>query len=221
VRAAPDSPTPVVRANDWPTNGDLIADVARIHLDVDDLTLDATHGRGVWWQRWRPARLVTNDAHVPGADVAADFRRLPFAAGTFDVVAYDPPYCAQGGRKTSTVPDYNARYGRPSAPMSAAGTQQLVCDGLTEVARVVRPRGVLLVKCADYVWSGSYWPGTHHTLCHALDLGLELVDRFEHIGPLGPQPPRARQLHARRNVSTLFVLRAPARANCVQVRSWR
>lgn len=49
--------------------------------------------------------------------------------------------------------------------------------------------------------------GTHYTLTHALELGLVLVDRFEHIGRPRPQSQK-RQVHARRNLSTQLVLRA-------------
>lgn len=53
------------------------------------------------------------------------------------------------------------------------------------------------------VLAADTWPSLHD----ACDAGFELVDRFEHVGRPGPQPPRDRQLHARRNHSTLFVFR--------------
>jgi hypothetical protein len=78
-----------------------------------------------------------------------------------------------------------------------------------------RPNGVVLVKCKDYIWSGRLFPGTHHTLVHAIELGFTLEDRLEHLSGTGPQPKTnpdgsARgQFHARRNLSTLLVLRKP------------
>ena len=87
--------------------------------------------------------------------------------------------------------------------------QDQINDGLTEMVRVVKPGGIVLVKCQDYVSSGRLWLGTHHTLTHALRLGCECVDRLEHHGEPRPQPPGRRVLHARRNLSTLFVLRTP------------
>lgn len=208
----------VLGADTWATNGDLIADVARLHLTDDMVTLDATYGRGIWWQQWRPHRLHTLDL-VTDAEVRGDFRCLPFADDTFDLVAYDPPYAAHGGRATSTTKDYNERYGRHLAPMSAAGTQQLIDDGLTEALRVTRPGGLVLVKCASYVWSGKLWPGRQLTASHAFAAGAAIVDEFTHVGRIRPQPPRTRadgqpvrQHHARQNTSTLYVLRAPKAA---------
>lgn len=207
--------SPVLGADTWATNAALIADVARLHLHPDMVALDATYGRGIWWQQWRPHRLHTIDLTTT-AQARADFRRLPFADDLFDLVAYDPPYAAHGGRATSTTKDYNERYGRHLAPMSAEGTQQLVNDGLTEALRVTRPDGLILAKCASYVWSGRLWPGRQLTAAHALELGATIVDEFTHVGRVRPQPQRTRadgepvrQHHARQNTSTLYVLRAP------------
>jgi hypothetical protein len=80
-------------------------------------------------------------------------------------------------------------------------------EGLAEVARVVKPRGYILMKNQDYVSSGRVWWGTFRTAEHAASIGLELVDRFEHLAGVRPQPAGRRQVHARRNLSTLFVFR--------------
>lgn len=212
------SPSPVLAAGTWPTNAALIGDVARLYLSDDDRVLDPTYGRGLWWSDWRPADLTAHDGDPTKSPTgeAVDFRHLPYDDGTFDAAAYDPPYVCVGGRKTTTIADHHDRYGLTDAPTSPAALQsEVINPGLSEVARVVRPKGLILVKCQDYISSGRLWIGTHHTLTHALGLGLEVVDRLEHVSGVRPQPttnrdgsPR-RQVHARRNLSTLFVLRRP------------
>lgn len=198
--------TPVLAATTWNSNAELIEDCARLgYLRAEWRTLDGTYGRGIWWKNWRPDELVTHDIALDGVD----FRRLPEADEFFDAIAFDPPYVSVGGRKTTTIPDFHDRFGLTDAPTSPAGVQQLINDGLDEMYRVLRRRGILLVKNQDYVSSGKLWPGTHYTLTHALSLGLELVDRLEHIGSPRPQPAHVRQVHARRNLSTLFVFRRP------------
>lgn len=197
---------PVLAAHAWPTNAHLIADVAHLgYLTDTDRVIDPTYGRGIWWQRWRPADLTAHDIRADGID----FRDLPHPSGRFDAAAYDPPYVCVGGRRTTTVPDLHDRYGLTDAPNTPAELQQLIADGLTEVVRVVKPGGVVLVKCQDYVSSGRLWAGTHHTLTHALALGCALADRLEHLGGTRPQPAGRRQVHARRNLSTLLVIRTP------------
>lgn len=206
---------PVLAASAWPTNADLIADVARLgYLEPGDRVLDPTHGLGVWWKRWRPAQLVAHDLDPAKApDGPADFRHLPYRSGCFDAATYDPPYVCVGGRRTTTLPDLHDRYGLTGAPATPAELQRLIDAGLAELVRVVKPRGLVLVKCQDYVSSGRLWPGTHHTLAHAFDLGCELVDRLEHLAGVRPQPPGRRQVHARRNLSTLLVLRTPKKGH--------
>lgn len=194
--------TVIKAAYSWPTNADLIFDVARLgYIKQDDLVLDPTYGRGIWWQKFRPDKLVTHDIALDGVD----FRNLPYPPGLFDVVAYDPPYVSVGGRKTTSMPDFQRRYGMTDAPTSPAALQRLINDGLTEVMRVVKPKGYIACKSQDYVSSGKLWIGTHWTLSHAVNIGLTCVDRFEHIAGVRPQPPGRRQVHARRNLSTLFI----------------
>jgi hypothetical protein len=209
---------PVLAAKAWHTNGDLVADVARLgYLRPDDRVLDPTFGRGVWWKRWRPEGLVTHDLKIDGVD----FRALPHDDASFDAVAFDPPYVSTGGRSSSGMGDMYDRFGIDAAPRTPALLQEMIDAGLEECVRVCRPyaprghaNGIILVKCQDYISSGRLWAGTHRTLSHALDLELELVDRFERTQP-NPRPQPAnrvngkptQQVHARRNLSTLFVLR--------------
>lgn len=219
-----DQAAPVLAATAWPTNAHLIADCARLGYLLDtDHVLDPTHGRGTWWQQWRPTHLTTHHRAVDGTD----FRELPYPDHTFDAIAYDPPYVCPGGRKTSTIPAMHDRYGMNEgghadpAFRTPAELQQIIDDGLTEMVRLVKPRrtkktgGIILAKCTNYIWSGHLWEGVDHTRAHAHALGCDVVDRLEMLGGPGPQPtmnpdgsPR-RQVHARRNLSTLLVLRAP------------
>lgn len=192
---------PVLAASSWNTNADLILECVRLgYLRADLPTLDATYGKGIWWQKWRPDELVTNDIDKErsDADHNEDFRQMSFASGIFPQIAYDPPYAATGGKKTSTVPDMINRFGRDLAPMSAQGTQDLINDGLTEMYRLATPRkrgagqhpgGIVLVKMMPYVWSGALWEGDVLTRNHAVELGFEVLTKFIHVGSPGPQDP--------------------------------
>lgn len=220
----------VLAAHRWPSNAELIVDLLELgYLSNSQRILDPTYGQGVWWKAWRPKGLVHSDITTDGID----FRALPYEDGSFDVVAFDPPYVSVGGRETSTIKDFFTRYGLGPAPETPAALQELMNAGLTEACRVVRVNGLVLVKCADYISSGRLWNGTYEIQKHALErLRMRQVDRFEFIGDPRPQPPRTRkcapcdgkeglacdacggrgrvpskQQHARRNLSTLFVFK--------------
>lgn len=206
---SPSNTSPVLAASAWKTNAHLIADVARLgYLRKEWLTLDPTAGRMGWWKLWRPDNLVTHDIRLDGVD----FRALPHEDNTFDAVAFDPPYVAVGGHKTSSLGDFHDRFGLTETGHGTGNpdpkaVQALINDGLTDCARVTKPRGFLLVKCQDYISSGKLWPGTHLTVTHGLSMGLNYYDRLEHYGCVRAQPSGRRQVHARRNLSTLLVFR--------------
>ena len=193
----------VKAATEWMTNGHLIADCYRLnYLRDTDHVLDPTYGQGRWWKVWRPGKLTWHNRDLDGTD----FRSLQYLDGTFDAIGYDPPYVCVGGRTTTGISDMHNAYGMADAPRTPALLQDLINDGLTEMHRLVKSTGIVVVKCQDYISSGRLWVGTHHTLTHAIALGFEPVDRLEHVSGLRPQPPGRRQVHARRNLSTLFVL---------------
>lgn len=183
------------------TNGPLIAAAAQLWIRPDDIVVDVTYGHGNFWTDYRPLRLVAHDLIRDGVD----FRDLPEDDASVDVVVFDPPYIAQGGRETSTTPEFLARYGLVDVPKTSPELVAYINAGITEAHRVLRRGGRLFVKCMDYVNSGRLVLGRHEVVRHALSLELEQVDEFIHYSGCGPQPPGRRQLHSRRAHTFLCV----------------
>jgi len=213
----------ILEAQAWENNSDLIQAVFHMHVwpkkwahkpdgsgpDV----MDVTYGKGKWWD-WLLAvspgfTFTSHDFKHDGVD----FTNLPEADESMDVIAFDPDYVAPGGRDTSTIPDFNERYGLNDPYESPASLQAHINQGLSECARVLRPQGILMAKCSTYISSGKPWLGEYHTIGHGLDCGLVVEDIFVHISGTGPQParPGSRQQHARSNSSRLIVFRKPGR----------
>jgi tRNA G10 N-methylase Trm11 len=201
---------PIKAAQQWRNNAELIADVASLYIRPTDKVIDPTYGRGLWWSIYRPSNLVIHDLYTLDG---VDFRKLPYKDNEFDCSAYDPPYVSVGGKQTSTLgvkvnggSDYHDRYGLINAPTTPAGLQELINEGLTECNRVTKR--YVFIKVQDYVSSGNLWNGTYLTQKYAIEeLGMTQIDRFEMVGSIRPQPPGRRQVHARRNLSTLFVFK--------------
>lgn len=186
-------------------NGPLIAAAAQLWLNDNDRVLDMTYGRGRFWTEYRPDYMCTNDID-PETDAFhhEDFRKLSFAGGSFDVVVYDPPYILRGGDPTtSTVEDFNARYGLERF-QTMDELRLLILDGLREAIRVTSDR--LLVKCTDQISSGRFVGNHHWIVGRCLERGLEQVDEFVHYSGTGPGSWE-RQLHSRRAHSFLCIFR--------------
>lgn len=184
----------------WTTNGELIGDVRRLGY-LDGHVLDATYGLGRFWTEWQPEHdgLYGTDLDPTKArDCCADFTRLPFRDNSFDSVVFDPPYRLNGTPDQAFDDGYGiATYTRWQDRMT------LIIDGAVECARVTRNH--LLVKCQDQVSSGQVRWQTDDITTAVTATGFRKKDRFDLVTPQRPQPAGRKQVHARRNHSTLLV----------------
>lgn len=188
----------VYAATQWPTNAHMIKDCARLgYLRRDWLTLDPTYGLGNFWTEWRPdvGKFIYDDKYTLDG---ADFRHMHWNDGFFDAVVYDPPYKLNG-----TPSPEERRYG-VEVPTRWQDRILLMQQGQKECARVLKPGGILLSKCMDQVVSGKVRWQTDIMTMQAKADGLVKIDRLDFMTNPRPQP-HARQMHARRNYSTMLV----------------
>lgn len=71
-------------------------------------------------------------------DLVADFRNIPFADNSFDLVVFDPPHLIHAGANSWLV----KKYGK----LNKDTWQQDLKQGFDECMRVLKPNGVLLFK---------------------------------------------------------------------------
>ena len=120
------------------------------------LILDATVNSGRFWRgSSRPVvGLDIDPQHRP--DVCADNTAMPFGAGTFDVVVYDPPHLPNQGRDKSK--DFTTRFGlgARSAKENGYSFAHTYPPFMAEAFRVLIKDGILLCKIADYVHNHRY-----------------------------------------------------------------
>jgi hypothetical protein len=120
------------------------------------LILDATVNGGRFWRRSvRPVvGLDLDSRHRP--TICADNAAMPFGAGVFDVVIYDPPHIPNQGRDQSK--DFNTRFGlgARSAKENGYSFSHTFPAFMAEAWRVLVQEGVLFCKITDYVHNHRY-----------------------------------------------------------------
>lgn len=168
----------------WQSNGDLIAEVARLGY-LDGTVLDATYGRGTFWKVHRPEQLLANDRDAEGLDIDTryDYREFPpdWSRG-FAAVVFDPDYKLNG---TPALGEFDARYGI-GGKVSREQRYAAILTGAAECFRVADR--YLLVKCQDQVESGRQWWMGDDVTATVGALGGRKVEEFLYLGGGRPQP---------------------------------
>lgn len=198
------------------TNADLIAAVSQLYIKDDDIVADVTYGQGVFWKKTDTKRfnLLASDLHMPilagDGCFRADFRKLPFADGSVDVVVFDPPYVHNAGDKR-VIADKHYKNAQTTEGLYNSDIMELYRQGMTEAFRVISSDGgQIWVKCKDEVEANvQRW--SHIAIYNiALTLGLCPRDLFVLMPHATIAPNRwDRQWHARKNHSFLWVFTRP------------
>jgi hypothetical protein len=191
-------------------NSDLFPAALAVYAEVGPV-VDVTYGKGVFWRkvdtsRWWP---VGSDLVIEaGTRLVADFTCLPYADRSVPTVVFDPPYMHGGATVKESI---NKRYHNDLTDHSHAAVIRRYALGTLECERVLRPGGILLVKCQDEI-VGSKQQWAHDEVKTMLELwGLEILDLFILHSEVRPAMRHDYQHHARKNHSYLWVARKRGR----------
>ena len=176
------------------------------------LILDATVNAGRFWRG--SARSVIgldlDPRHRP--TVVGDNTAMPFKAGCFDVVVYDPPHVPNQGKDRRK--DFNTRFGLVLKANARLGYNfsHLYPPFVAEAHRVLQPEGLLLCKIADYVHGHRFQWAHIEVINAAVAVGFTACDCIVKVrqGPIiSPRWKTAH--HARRHHCYWLVFRKSAK----------
>lgn len=190
-------------------NDDIFPEILRLYVAPQSTVADVTYGKGVFW------RKVPEDQYtLLATDLqdGVDCRKLPYEDGAIDCVVLDPPYMhSPGGTAHTGHTAFEEHYknngtGNRTDKKYHEAVVALYQEAAEEAHRVLRDRGVLIVKCQDEVCSNRQ-RFTHVEIIQAYEeTGFVAEDLFVVVRQNRPGVSRAvRQVHARKNHSYFLV----------------
>lgn len=203
------------------TNDELFADILRLHVPDGSTVADVTYGHGMFWKRIPEGRY-----HLLASDIrtGTDLRKLPYEDESLDCVVLDPPYMGgfyrPANRKTPVGPQYNIRYSNSGHTDCGNSTyhravREIYRQGGKEAKRVLKPKGILIVKTQDEV-SSSRQCLTHVEIINDYaGMGYYCKDLFVLVSRDRKHGKRMKkQEHARKNHSYFLVfVKNPVRSS--------
>ena len=190
-------------------NVDVFPQILNLYVAPGSTIADVTYGLGVFW------RNVPEDLYqLLPSDIAdgVDCRDLPYEDVSVDCVVLDPPYMHSPGGTAHTVhsafEDHyrNNGSGNRTEKKYHEAVLDLYIEAGKEAFRVLRERGVFVVKCQDEVCSNRQ-RFTHVEIMQEYQkIGFVAEDLFVVMRRNRPGVSRTvKQVHARKNHSYFLV----------------
>ena len=190
-------------------NADIFPQILSLYVKSGSVIADVTYGKGVFW------RNVPKDRYdLQATDLLAgiDCRDLPYKNGEIDCLVLDPPYMhSPGGTAHTAHPQFEDHYrNNSSGNQTGSKYHEAVVDLYREAGReayrVLRDRGIAIVKCQDEVCANRQ-RFTHVEIIHEYSkMGFEAEDLFVVVRNNRPCMSRViKQVHARKNHSYFLV----------------
>ena len=192
------------------TNQEIFPKILHLYVPKNSVIADVTYGRGVFW------KSVPKDYyHLLATDIkdGTDCRELPYEDMSMDCVVFDPPYMhTPGGTAHVNHQNYENYYKNNVSSSNGAkyheAVLELYFDGSRESYRVLKPKGIFIVKCQDEVCANKQRLTHVEIINELLPMGFIVEDLFVVVRLNRPGVSRLlKQVHARKNHSYFLVFR--------------
>ena len=179
------------------TNAGLLPRIFELYVPQGSRVADVTYRRGVFWQNIDRSKY---EVFATDLMTGVDFCDLPYDERSLDALILDPPYMHGGkGIKESINRCYR------NQNTSHESVIRLYAGGVLEASRVLRKKGIVIVKCQDEIESGKQRL-SHVEIIQLLELlGFEIVDQFVLVQETVPAMRHDYQKSARKNHSYAIV----------------
>ena len=199
------------------TNEYVFPEILKLHVSPGSIVADVTYGTGIFWKKVskREYKLLETDLKT-----GVDCRDLPYKDETIDCVILDPPYMEGLFRHNiehlagnGTYKAFRSTYSNGATTNGGPKYHDAVLDlyfkAGKEAARVLKKKGVFIVKCQDEV-SANKQRLTHVELINKyMKMGFYCKDLFVVVRHNKPAVSRIKkQIHARKNHSYFLVFQA-------------
>jgi hypothetical protein len=195
-------------------NEDLFPRILALHVPPGSIVADVTYGKGIFWKN-----VPDEHYQLKATDLSmgVDCRDLPYEDSSIDCVVLDPPYMEGLLRHTSnhlagtgsyrTFRDtYSNGEGAKDGPKWHQAVLDLYFKAGREAYRVLRKKGILIVKCQDEVSAGKQNLTHVEIINEFVSIGFRTKDLFVLVRTNNASVSRlVKQVHARKNHSYFLV----------------
>jgi DNA modification methylase len=170
---------------------------------------DVTYGKGVFWKNIPPKRYNLKASDLNNG---VDCRQLPYDTESIDCVVFDPPYMHTPGGTAHKGHQNYEQYYQNNQTQNEKKYHEAVLDlyfsGSKEAFRVLKNKGILIIKCQDEVCANKQRLTHVEIINELLKMNFLIEDLFVVLRNGRPGVSRViRQKHARKNHSYFLVFR--------------